>query len=127
MQFGQDFYVIVREADTGRGAFELLIDPSTGAVSCEMGPNMMWNLKYGQSGEGDSTLTLEDALQLAQRAPDANLPGAAIEGEGTGFYGHYTFDYAIDGQIVGMWSVNGLTGEVWPHTWHGEFIREVED
>ncbi|MCL4535078.1 MAG: hypothetical protein M1370_07980 [Bacteroidetes bacterium] len=127
MEFSQNFYAVVREAQTGRGAFELLIDPYTGAVSPEMGPNMMWNLKYGHTGGvGDSNLTLEEARQLAQQALDANVPGAEIEGVGTGFYGYYTFDYAIDSQVAGMLSVNGLTGEVWPHTWHGEFIREEE-
>lgn len=128
MEFSQNFYVVVREADTGRGAFELLVDPYSGAVYPEMGPNMMWNLQYGHmgSGVGDSALTVEEARQLAQQALDANLPGAVIEGEGTAFYGYYTFDYTMDNQIAGMLSVNGLSGDVWPHTWHGDFINEEE-
>lgn len=128
MEFGQNFYAVVREADTGRGAFELLIDPYTGAVSSEVGPNMMWNFKYSPmgGGAGDSTITAEEARLLAQQALDANLPGAVIEGEGTAFYGYFTFDYAINGQVAGMLSVNGLTGDTWPHTWHGEFMREEE-
>lgn len=128
MEFSQNFYVVIREADTGRGAFELLVDPYSGAVSPEMGPNMMWNLKYGHmgSGAGDSTLTGEEARQIAQQALDANLPGTTIEGEGTAFYGYYTFDYEMNSQVAGMLSVNGLTGDVWPHAWHGDFISEEE-
>lgn len=128
MEFSQNFYLVIREADTGRGAFELLVDPYLGAVSPEIGPNMMWNLKYGHmgGGTGDSALTIEEARQLAQQALDANLSGATIEGEGMAFYGYYTFDYEMNGQVAGMLSVNGLTGDVWPHTWHGDFISEEE-
>lgn len=128
MEFTQNFYVLIREMDTGRGAFELLVDPYTGTIHPEPGPNMIWNLKYGHmgGGTGDSTLTAKEARQLAQQALDANRPGAVIEGEGTSLYGYYTFDYKINNQIAGMLSVNGLTGDVWPHTWHGDFISEEE-
>lgn len=128
MEFTENFYAVVREADSSRGAFELLIDPYSGAVYPEMGPNMMWNFKYGHMGvgAGDNTLTLEQARQLAQQALDANIPGAQVEEDGISFYGHYTFDYKINDQIAGMLSVNGITGDVWPHTWHGQFISEKE-
>lgn len=128
MEFTNNFYVVVRESDSGRGAFELLVDPNSGAVYPEMGPNMMWNFKYGHMGgqAGDNTLTLEQARQLAQQALDANVPGAQVEPDGISFYGHYTFDFTVNGQIAGMLSVNGVTGEIWPHTWHGQFITEKE-
>jgi hypothetical protein len=32
-----------------------------------------------------------------------------------------------DGQIEEMLSVNGSTGQVWYHTWHGRFIQMIED
>lgn len=129
MEFSANFYALVKESDTGRGAFELLVDPYTGTVCPEPGPNMMWNLKYGHMGyygRGDNTLTLKEARNLAQQALDANLPGATIEGDGISFYGYYTFDYSINGQLAGMLSVNGLNGAVWLHTWHGQFIAEKE-
>ncbi|TAK35962.1 MAG: hypothetical protein EPO21_04270 [Chloroflexota bacterium] len=47
MEFQNNFYAIVKEKSTGTGAFELLINRYTGAVHPEMGPNMMWNTKYG--------------------------------------------------------------------------------
>ena len=31
-----------------------------------------------------------------------------------------------DGQVFGMLSVNGYSGEVWYHNWHGAFIEMEE-
>lgn len=42
-----DYYYSIVEKDTGMGAMELLVNPYTGSVYLEYGPNMMWNLKYG--------------------------------------------------------------------------------
>jgi hypothetical protein len=49
-----------------------------------------------------------------------------IAEEGYTFYGYYTFDYEVEGEMAGMLSVNGYTSSVWPHTWHGDFIAEEE-
>ena len=50
MIFDNNAYVIVKETETGVGAFELLVDPVSGIAYPEFGPNMMWNLKYGGLG-----------------------------------------------------------------------------
>lgn len=130
MEFSDNFYVLVTEKDTGRGAFELLVDPYTGEVASEPGPNRMWNLKYGhhRSGAdaGENELTLAQAKNLAQTALDQEVAGAAVESDGISFYGYYTFDYEVQGKITGMLSVNGTNGRVWFHTWHGSFIGEKE-
>jgi hypothetical protein len=47
VQYTWNFYALVKEKPTGKGALELLVDPRTGIVSAEPGPNMMWNTKYG--------------------------------------------------------------------------------
>src|SRR4030042_2005454 len=47
MEFEYNFYVILTEKSTGIHAFEALIDPYTGDMYGEPGPNMMWNTKYG--------------------------------------------------------------------------------
>ena len=47
MIFDNNAYVVVKEANTGLGAFELLVDPVSQVAYPEHGPNMMWNLKYG--------------------------------------------------------------------------------
>lgn len=46
MVFDNNGYVIVKEASTGIGAFELLVDPVSQVAYPEHGPNMMWNTKY---------------------------------------------------------------------------------
>src|SRR5665647_2299719 len=45
-EYSNNFYVQVTEQSTGNGAFELIVDKYTGEVFPEMGPNMMWNIKY---------------------------------------------------------------------------------
>ena len=57
---------------------------------------------------------------------DAHEPGVKVSDEITTFYGYYTIDLEKDGQIVGMLSVNGFSGQVFPHTWHGDFIEMVD-
>ena len=50
MEFDNHFYASVKENSTGKHAFELLVDRASGAITPEMGPNMMWNTKYGHGG-----------------------------------------------------------------------------
>jgi hypothetical protein len=134
MEFEENFYAIVRERDTGTGAMELLIDKNTGAVSPEMGPNMMWNAKYGMHRGGgmmdqwrsENSLSEEQAIEIAQEWLDANKPGVTTEAHADPFYGYYTIHTVEDGEIEGMLSVHGTTGQVWYHTWHGAFLQMIE-
>ncbi|HKY83513.1 MAG TPA: PepSY domain-containing protein [Anaerolineales bacterium] len=130
MEFENNFYAVLVEDHSGRGALEILIDPYTGAVSPEPGPDMMWNDKYGMMGSGrsaDNRLTLDQARDQAQAALDSQLPGSKVHDDAAEFYGYYTFDYdGPDGAIAGMLSVHGDSGAVWLHTWHGDFIAETE-
>lgn len=53
MIFDNHAYAKIVEKDSGIGVTEVLVDPTTQTVVPEMGPNMMWNLKYGMmSGFG---------------------------------------------------------------------------
>ena len=164
MIFNNNAYVLVKEASTGLGAFELLVDSSSQTAYPEHGPNMMWNLKYGalnhqwmmgnNSGMtgmmGASggmmnmmrgyawddttsadvfaamTITPEQAIQNAQKYLDTNITGATAASDPTQFYGYYTLDFEKDGKVAGMLSVNGYSGQVFLHTWHGSFIEETE-
>lgn len=129
MEFNANFYIAVTEKDSGRGAMELLVNPYSGIVTSEHGPNRMWNEKYGHMGSGQSaenSLTLQDTSAKAQVYLDKEISGATVKEDGIAFYGYYTFDYEKDDQVAGMLSVDGNTGEVWLHTWHGEFIQELE-
>jgi hypothetical protein len=43
------------------------------------------------------------------------------------FYGYYTLHIKDQGEVAGMLSVNGYTGQVWYHSWHGPFIAMEEE
>lgn len=71
------------------------------------------------------TVTPEQAMEYAQKYLDSNITGATTE-HPMQFYGYYTLDFEIDGKVAGMLSVNGFSGQVFIHTWHGTFIEEAE-
>ena len=145
MEFQYNYYFIAYEKNTGTGAFEGVIEKSGGMmriVHPEQGPNMMWNEKYGRmdgmmSGGWASRrtyggvatakmpVTVKDAEEKAQAYLDSYLPGSSTE-DIEAFYGYYTIHVLKDGKIYGMLSVNGYTGQVWYHTWHGDFIQMRE-
>lgn len=52
IEFSNVYYAVVTEKSTGKGAFSLLVDRYNGNVTFEMGPPMMWNLKYGRLAGG---------------------------------------------------------------------------
>jgi len=68
----------------------------------------------------------QEALESAQRYLDQYSPGVEVSDEITAFYGYYTIDLEKDSEVVGMLSVNGFTRQVFPHTWHGDFIEMSE-
>jgi len=128
IEFDNNFYAGVKEKSTGKYAFEVLVNNYTGAVIPEMGPNMMWNTKYGHMGwnaTSQATVTKEQALGIAQNYLDRALPGTKI-GDADEFYGYYTIEVTKDDKIYGMLSVNDNTGAVWYHSWHGAFVKMLE-
>lgn len=134
MEFELNYYVIYYEKTSGVGAFEMLIDKSTGSIFPEYGPNMMWNTKYGHGGmmgrwrqppTADMPVDREEAIQIAQDYLDRAYPGAEAE-EAHGFYGYYTIHVTRQGRILGMLSVNGYDGVVWYHNWHGAYLNSRE-
>lgn len=134
MEFQFNLYAIVREPDTGIGAMELLVDKYTGVVGPEMGPNMMWNTRYGMHRRGGmmgrphrtNVISEEEALIIAQRWLDSSRPGATVEKHADPFYGYYTVHTLENGAIEGMLSVHSVTGQVWYHNWHGAFVQMIE-
>ena len=141
MQFDNHFYAQAVEVDSGRGAFEFLIDPATGTVYPEHGPNMMWNLGYGMhsgrwgmmqdwdapdtTDSAEMTVSVDAAQAAAQAYLDEFYPGMTVDEGADTFYGYYTLHILEDGAIVGMLSVNGTTEQVWLHNWHGEFVDMI--
>jgi hypothetical protein len=135
-EYTANFYVQVNEKSTGHGAFELLVNKYTGSIYPEMGPNMMWNTKYGMMRAGilggifgapttTMTVTATQATANAQQYLNTYLPGTTT-GDVNTFYGYYTIEVLNGGTTYGMMSVNGYSGQVWVHTWHGTFIQELQ-
>jgi hypothetical protein len=137
IEFSNGYYASVREKSTGVGAFEILIDRATGRVTREPGPDMMWNTRYGMmgrgvmsggmmggayAGAGVMSVSPSQARDIAQRWLDANQPGATASRPDP-FYGYYSVDFEKDGKLAGMLSVNGASGAVWFHSWHGSFVQ----
>ena len=103
---------------------------------------MMWNTGYGMmtgggmggrgggimgggrtfAGAGAMQVSSQQAQDTAQRWLDANRPGSTAKSPDP-FYGYYTVDFEKGGRLVGMLSVNGYTGAVWYHSWHGSFVQ----
>lgn len=143
MAFTNNYYAQAREKDSGRYSLELLIEPYNGAVYPEMGPNMMWNTRYGHMGNmrggmmgagysyppevggAEMDISPEEAIVAAQAYLDIELPGTTAV-EPAAFYGYYTLHVLEDSEIVGMLSIHGTTGEIWYHTWHGDFAGIIE-
>ena len=155
MIFDNNAYARITEKSTGIGAMELLVDPASLSVFPEFGPNMMWNLKYGHmSGTGGMmggsgmmggrngmmgngttnpgsvsatmTVTSEQAAKIAQQYLDQQFPGYKAATDPDPFYGYYTIDIMKDDKPTGMLSVNGFSGQVFLHTWHGTFMEISE-
>ena len=141
-----NFYVVVKEvAPSPYKAFQFLIDKWTGAAMPEPGANMMWGQKYsrmmnsmmdgmtGRMTRRDRKVTVpsisvtpETAAAAANQFLRERFSRAlVVEGAPDVYYGFYTFDVkdVATGAKYGMLSVNGLTGQVWYHTWHGSFVQ----
>ncbi|MEW6212797.1 MAG: hypothetical protein AB1631_31010 [Acidobacteriota bacterium] len=140
-----NFYAVVKETSSSQyKAFQLMIDKYTGTVMPGPGPNMMWNARYGrmmdQMADGmmggrpkrkknpDMSVTPEAAAAAANQflrerfGPSRQLVVASPPDT---FYGFYTFDVNdfVTGMRYAMLSVDGSSGQVWYHTWHGNYIQ----
>ena len=148
-----DYYVSVEEKDSGRGAMELLVNPYTGQVYPEYGPNMMWNEKYSMHGgygmmgnsrwgmmggtsnyqqynnrDSSKRINKDEAIKIADKYMKENFGEEfSVPGDGHEFYGYYTFHIDQGDNTVGMMSVNYYTGDSWYHEWHGELEQVISD
>ena len=75
------------------------------------------------------TVTPEAATSAAnQFLRDRFRRALVVDGVPDVFFGYYNFDVndVATGAKYGMLSVNGTTGQVWYHTWHGNFVQGKE-
>lgn len=78
------------------------------------------------STQATMTVTPEQALKIAKEYLDQQFPGYQVAADADPFYGYYTIDIMKEGKPTGMLSVNGFSGQVFLHTWHGTFIEISE-
>ena len=119
----------------GAGGYGMM--GSMGMGSMGMGPMGMGGMMGGyprQPGNAaapqvsaEMPVTAEQAVEAAQRYLDQYLSGATVEDHADQFYGYYTLHILRDGETIGMLSVNGYSSQVFPHTWHGDFIEMSEE
>lgn len=125
MRFSNGYYAELLDRD-GKGATEVLIDPSSGTVQLEFGPAMMWNTTYGMMPALDRTgaaaIGPDQAVRIADRWLRDHRTGLHAA-EPDRFPGYYTLHTLRDDRIVGMLSVHATSGDVWYHTWHGRFLQ----
>jgi uncharacterized membrane protein YkoI len=128
VQYTWNIYVLAKEKSTGRGALELLVDPRTGSVSAEPGPNMMWNTKYGHrywsGSSGTPAVSVDQAKKIVREWLAAGGDRTDYDLEVTEMYGYYSIHLEKDMKMTAMVGVNAWTGQVWYHTWHGDFVAE---
>ncbi len=130
-----NYYFSIEEKDTAIGAMELLVNPYTGSIRPEQGPNMMWNTKYRMMGRNiyynndeinNIKLTRNEALIKAKEYVKNNLnTNYNVSDEGREYNGYFTFHIEENDTIVGMLSVNSYTGDVWYHNWHGSIVNII--
>lgn len=129
-EYNTHFEVELKEKETERGAFELIIDKFNGRVYPETGPNLTWNGKYGFNGnyfglQPAMPIKVGDALQTVGDFIKRTSPELKIEGDVSEYYGYYEFHITLEGKLAIEANVNGFTGEMWIENWHGSLLREV--
>jgi hypothetical protein len=97
------------------------------------GPDMMQGgpssvqAPQGATPGDEMPVNAERATQIADDYLSRVSPGTRAR-EAERFYGYHTLHTEKDGEITGMLGVNGYSGEVWYHSWHGPFMAmEGED
>lgn len=121
----------------GQQMNQLMGTGTNGMVSQQMGQMMGNNGTNSMMGgiglvsseviqTGKMPLAAERALIVAQTYLDKAYPGLQVGAKADEYPGYYTIDVQKQGKVSGMLSVNGFTGQVWYHSWHGQFIEMTD-
>ncbi|AET66262.1 Peptidase propeptide domain-containing protein [Desulfosporosinus orientis DSM 765] len=127
-EFSNGYEVELKDAQTGANAYELMVYKYGGQIITEMGPNIMWNTKYGYmnwGNTGDVTVSEEQATNIAkeflsQMGDEYSLEKPELSP------GYYEFMIQKDGKDYSELDVNGYTGQVWLENWQGPILNTVE-
>lgn len=136
IEFDDSFEAEYKESKTGIGAFEIIIDKSSGTVLPEMGPNMMWNTKYGMTNRfrgfglrgktnNKLSISIDQAKSIASNYVKSNGIDMSV-GQPEVWYGYYEFHLLKGNKPGAQIDVNGLNGDVWYEDWHGPILAIKE-
>jgi hypothetical protein len=134
-EFRWAFLVEAVERSTGRYAFGMMVSKVTAQISPEVGPNLLWNTKYGsmiaevgggygmvgrllpEDPVGEMPLAESEARKIAENAVEMLDAGLKLGDEVAVFYGFYEFYLIHQGELVGELDVNGYSGQAWVKDW----------
>ena len=133
-EYAVNFRFALYEKNTGVGAYEMTINKYTGYVYPGMGPSVTWNTKYGivngvltiynATATATMPVTAAQAQSFAQQYLSTVMPATTV-GNTTPFYGYYNVEVLSDGNMYGVLSVNGYTGQIWYQAWLGSFVQQT--
>ncbi|WP_243454486.1 peptidase [Desulfosporosinus fructosivorans] len=127
-EFANGFEVELKEGATGAKAYEVVVYKKGGQIITEMGPNIMWNTKYGPMNWGNTgavTVSEEQAANTAQEFVTKMGQGYSI-GKPELAPGYYEFMVQKDGKDYAELNINGYTGQVWLENWQGPIIKTID-
>ena len=105
MQFERNYYAKLVDSSSN-GATEVLVDQSTGVVSIEYGPAMMWNTRYGMGRTAGSMMGSYGRGMMRGQG--------GMMGKGGGMMGNGGGMMGGDGYGAGMMGGSGSTGSTQP-------------
>ena len=127
-EFSNGYEVELKEGKTGAKAYEVMVYKNGGQIIAEMGPNIMWNTKYGPMNWGNTgvvTVREEQATKSAQEFVTKMGQGYSI-GKAELAPGYYEFMVQKDGKDYAELDVNGYTGQVWFENWQGPILKTID-
>jgi hypothetical protein len=125
-EFANGYEVELKEGATGAKAYEVMVYKNGGQIIAEMGPNIMWNTKYGAMNWGNNGVVRVSEEQAAKSAQEfvAKLGQGYSIGKPELAPGYYEFMVQKDGKDYAELDVNGYTGQVWFENWQGAIIKK---
>lgn len=127
-EFSNGYEVELKEGKTGAKAYEVMVYKKGGQIIAEMGPNIMWNTKYGPMNGGNTgavSVSEEQAIKSAQEFVTKMGQGYSIVKPELA-PGYYEFMVQKDGKNYAGLDVNGYTGQVWFENWQGPIIKTID-
>ena len=127
-EFSNGYEVELKDGKTGAKAYEVMVYKNGGQIIAEMGPNIMWNTKYGPMNWGNTgavTVSEEQATKNAQDFVTKMGQGYTI-GKPELAPGYYEFMVQKDGKDYAELDVNGYTGQVWFENWQGPILNTID-